>query len=148
MSWADIKVEGSNKFLKIEGGTYADIHILNEHPKKELVHGGGKDRMACPGEGCNLCDDPDLSEDMRKQERWKTNVWDVKEKKVKIWEFGSGIANQIRGIALMLGESGQTVQDVDFRISATGANKSKRYTIMQKIKANEFLPEDLKLWPL
>lgn len=147
MSWSDIKIENTGKFLKIEGGQYADIHILDEHPTKILVHGGGKDRVDCVGEGCNLCDDPSTSDDMRRQEKWKTNVLDRKDNKVKIWEFGSGVAGQIRSIAQMLAESGETVQSVDFRISATGAQKSKRYTVIQK-KMMQMVPPNLVLHKL
>lgn len=147
MSWDQIKIEGAGKFLKIDGGSFADIHILDEHPKKILVHGGGKEKMVCAGEGCHLCDSDDLPEDMRKQERWLTNVWVRVEKKVKIWEFGSGVANQIRGIAIMLKESGETVQHVDFRISATGSSKNKRYQVIQKLMTDP-IPDGLKLYAL
>ena len=147
MSWDNIQIENTGKFLKIEGGSFVDIHILDEHPKKELVHGGGKDRVDCMGEGCNLCDDPDTSDEMRRQERFKTNVLDRKDGKVKIWEFGGGVAGQVRGIAQMLAESEETVHSVDFRITATGSQKSKRYTVIQK-KMISPVPEGLKLHKL
>lgn len=146
MSWDQLKIDSNSKFLKIDGGSYADVHILDDHPKKELVHGGGKDRVSCLP-GCNLCGDPELPQNMRQQERWKTNVYDRKDGKVKIWEFGSGVAGQIKAIAVMLAEDGQTVHSIDFRIAATGSNKDKRYQVMQKVNAGP-LPSELKLWPL
>ena len=69
-----------------------------------------------------LCDDPGTSDEMRRQERFKTNVLDRKDGKVKIWEFGGrGCRSKLRGIAQMLAESEETVHSVDFRITATGS---------------------------
>lgn len=146
MSWSDIKIENSGKYLKIEGGSYADIHILDEHPTKELIHGFGKDKITCPGEGCHICDNPETPLDMQKKERWKTNVLDRKDGKVKILEFGPQIAGQIREISKMLSESLETVHHVDFRISAT-AGENKKYTVMQK-KMMLPVPQNLTLHKL
>lgn len=145
MSWSDLKVESSGKFLKIEGGSFTDIHILDEHPKKELIHGFGADKVSC-GEGCHLCDDPSLPEEMKQKERWKTNVLDRRDGKVKIFEFGPSVAMQIRDISKMLAEVDQTVHNVDFRISAS-SGKPKRYNVIQK-PMNMAVPPNLKLWPL
>jgi len=146
MGWSDIKIENSGKFLKIEGGSYADIHILDEHPKKELIHGFGETKVNCSGEGCHLCDDPETPEEMQLKERWKTNVLDRKDGRVKIFEFGPMIAGQIREISNMLKESQETVHDFDFRISAS-TGKQKKYTVMQK-KMISGIPEGLKLHKL
>lgn len=138
----DMNIEGGGKFLKIEGGSYVDIHILDRNPKSIKIHGGGKDRVTCVGVACASCEAGETA-----KQRWLTNVFDRKEKKVKIFEFGTSIARQIKSIAEMLAETQETVHDIDFRIKAEGSGLNKTYTVIQKAAADG-IPDGLKLYTL
>lgn len=141
MSFADMKIEGG-KFLKIESGQSVDIHILSEAPVKQVIHGFGADKLTCVGDGCHMCEEGETP-----KQRWIINVWDRKDKKVKIFEFGSTIARQIKAIAEMLKEDGQTVNTIDLRIKAEGSKPNITYTVMQKPATGE-IPADIKLHKL
>jgi hypothetical protein len=139
MSYTNIEIEGG-KFLKIESGKPVDIHILSESPVKRVIHGFGADKINCSGnENCPACNEGEIP-----KQRWLTNVYDRTDKKVKIFEFGTSIARQIKAIAEMLEESQQTIHDVDLRIKAEGSGMAKEYTVMQKPMVGK-LPDDLKL---
>jgi len=140
-SYSGLKIEGG-KYLKIKGGDTADIHILSEHPKSVKVHGFGQERLDCPGDGCNMCESGETP-----KQRWMVNVFDRKDSKVKVYEFGTTVARQIKNIAEMLEESQQTVHHVDLRIKAEGAGINIEYTVMQKPMSGE-IPEGLKLYQL
>ena len=137
-SYADMKIEGG-KFLKVESGEIVDLHILSKEPTKQVIHGFGQDKLSCTGDQCPACNEGETP-----KQRWLVNVFDRKDKKVKIWEFGASVARQIKNIAEMLEESGQTVHDVDLRIKAEGSGMNKEYTVMQKPSVGE-VPADLKL---
>ncbi len=141
MSFADMKIEGG-KFLKIESGETVDIHILSKEPVKQVIHGFGQEKLACSGSDCHMCAEGETA-----KQRWLVNVFDRKDKKVKIFEFGPTIARQIKNIAEMLEESEQTIHDVDLRIKAEGSGLNKEYTVMQKPISGE-IPADIKLHKL
>jgi hypothetical protein len=141
MSFTDMKIEGG-KFLKIEGGQTVDIHVLSKEPVKQVNHGFGQEKVSCSGANCQLCEEGETA-----KQRWLINVYDRREKKVKIYEFGPSIARQIKAIAEMLSESSQTIHSVDLRIKAEGEGINKEYTVMQKPSAGE-VPSDLKLHKL
>src|SRR3990167_2909585 len=143
MGYDNMKVEGMGKFLKVESGSFVDVNIITKNPYEFYQHGGGKDKVICTCEDCSLCADPSIPEEMTKQKRWKINVFDRKDSRVKIFEFGGGVARQIRDFASLLKESDQTIHGIDLRIKAEGANKAKRYSVMQKGPAMP-LPEGLK----
>lgn len=141
MSFTDMKIEGG-KFLKIESGETVDIHVLSDAPVKQVIHGFGQDKLSCSGSNCHLCADGETP-----KQRWLVNVFDRRDKKVKIFEFGTAIARQIKAIAEMLEEGKQTVHDVDLRIKAEGSGMNKEYTVMQKPVGGP-IPPDLKLHKL
>lgn len=140
MSYADLKVD-SGKFLKIETGRPADIHILTK--SEEVVvrynHGFGKEQLSCTGHDCNMC-----AEGEKRSQRFLINVYDRSDGKVKIFEFGPMIAGQIRDIAEMLKESGHTVHDIDLRIKKTVEGEKTSYMTMQKPMSSP-IPEGLPL---
>jgi hypothetical protein len=138
MSYAEMQINGG-KFLKIESGETVDIHVLSKAPVKQVIHGFGSEKLSCVGSNCHLCEDGETP-----KQRWLINVFDRKDKKVKIFEFGATIARQIKNIAEMLSESKQTIHDVDLRIKADGAGLNKEYTVMQKSLGGN-IPSDLKL---
>jgi len=137
-----MEIKGNGKFLKIESGKPVDIHILNKEPNKAVSHWINKKKSTCIGEGCAECMDGDMP-----RHRWMTNVWDRKDKKVKLFEFGPSIAKQIKSIAVMLDEDGQTIHDIDLRISAEGEALEKRYTVIHRA-FKEPIPDDVVLWVL
>lgn len=141
MGFTDMKIEGG-KFLKIEGGETADIHILSQEPTKQIIHGFGQEKLNCAGVNCHMCEEGETP-----KQRWLINIYDRRDKKVKIFEFGASIARQIKAIAEMLAESQQTVHHVDLRIKAEGSGINKEYTVMQKPISGD-IPADLKLHKL
>lgn len=141
MSFTDLKIEGG-KYLKIDGGDTVDIHILSKEPVKQVIHGYGQEKLTCSGEQCHLCEEGETP-----KQRWLVNVLDRRDRKVKIFEFGTSIARQIKAIAEMLAESQQTVHHVDLRIKAEGSGLNKEYTVIQKPMGGE-IPPDLKLHKL
>jgi hypothetical protein len=141
MSFTDIKIEGG-KFLKIDSGESVDIHILSQEPVKQVIHGFGMDKVNCIGKNCNMCEEGETP-----KQRWLVNVWDRKDQKVRVFEFGPAIARQIKAIAEMLQESKQTVHDVDFRIKAEGSGLNKEYTVIQKPMGGA-VPDNVTLYKL
>jgi hypothetical protein len=138
----NMEINAGGKFLRVKGGETVDIHILDQHPIKKVVHWINEQKSDCGGNVCLDC-----SEGVPQQERWLTNVWDRKEKKVKIFEFGAMVAIGIRNIAKLLAEDGHTIHSVDLRIIATGSGKSTKYQVLQKVSAGD-LPDDLQLHKL
>ncbi len=140
MSYADLKVD-TGKYLKIEAGRAVDIHILtkSEDVVVRYNHGFGKEQLSCIGEDCNMC-----SEGEKRSQRFVVNVLDRADKKVKLFEFGPMIAGQIRDIAEMLKEAGQTVHNIDFRIKKTVEGEKTSYMTMQKPLGGQ-IPADVKL---
>lgn len=142
MSYSDIEIKSNSKFLKIESGTPHDIRILEDSPKQETIHGFGKDKVSCLGDDCLKCQSGDQA-----KQRFSTNVYDRGLAKVMIWEFGSGIAKQLKAISTTLDEEEKNITDVDLKVEATGANMSKKYSITPRMTAKP-IPVDLKLHDL
>lgn len=142
MSFTDgLKIDGG-KFLKIEGGETVDIHILSTEPVKQVIHGFGQEKLTCSGPGCHMC-----AEGENPKQRWLVNVLDRRDSKVKIFEFGTTIARQIKAIAELLDESKQTINNIDLRIKAEGSGINKEYTVLQKPMSGS-IPSDVKLHKL
>lgn len=134
----DIK-EGGGQYLKISGGETADINILSPHPIKKVVHGLGKTTTNCLGDKCEHCQAGE-----KPRQRWIINVWDRKDKTVKLFEFGPMIAKQIKDNAEMLRDENKTVHEVDFRIKCTGSGMDTEYTVMRK-ELGEPIPDSTEL---
>lgn len=130
MSYSDMDIRDTGKYLKIKGGETAHFHIVTKHPKVEMVHGFGKEKLHCKGDGCISCKRGDPV-----KQRFFINVYDRKAGKLKVYEFGSGVARSIKELALLLKEDGRTVHDVDFKIRASGSGLETRYTVMQVPKS-------------
>jgi hypothetical protein len=146
MGWDDqTKTLSSSDFLKFKDGQTEDLHILNDEPRKEIFHGFAKTKSVCSGEGCELCANAKKPEDKAK-ERWVTNVLLRSDGTVKKWEFGWSVMRQIKDIAEMLNEGGQSITDVDLRVKATGEKMEREYTVMQKVGGP--VPVGLKLHTL
>lgn len=138
MGFNDMDIpESEGKFLKVKGGTVVQFHIISESPKRFLVHGFGKVRIACAGDACVPCNEGEQA-----KHRWMINVFDRGSNTVKIFEFGQQIASQIKNIAETLSENQQTVKDVDIRIKADGDGMDREYFVNYVPKKGE-LPKGL-----
>ena len=142
MSYSSMDIGGSGKFLKIGSGETVQFRILSKEPFKKMIHRGDKSSTPCIGSGCANCQDGDMP-----KTRWLINVFNRKTKKVNILEFGPVIAKQIKNIAKMLEDEGNTIFQVDLRINATGEGLNKTYTVLTKDTSDQ-VPEDLKLYDL
>lgn len=141
-SFSDMEI-GSGLYLKIDAGEIAQIRILSKSPVKKVVHSEeGKMPIKCIGPMCALCKDG-----VPVRTRWKANVYNRKTNKVQIFEFGPKIAKQIKNIAKMLEDEGNTVNQIDLRISAIGEGIKKDYTVLTK-EGVEDVPDGLQLHDL
>jgi hypothetical protein len=139
MSWESMEINSNSKYVKIKGGETADIHILDEHPTKKIIHWINGEKSECAGKQCLNC-----SDGVEAQERWVTNVLDRRDSKVKLYEFGPGVARSIRDIAQMLDEEGQTIHSVDLRIKVDGSGKNTKYSVLSKAMSGS-IPNNLEL---
>lgn len=139
MGYGDLDVHmGGGKYLKIESGKPVDIHILttSENIKKRSVHYDGKAYVDCNGNACAAC-----SDGLKKEQRWMVQAFDRKEQTVKQFEFGPNIAIGIREVAKVLEMDGQTIHEVDLRISRV-SEKPVRYQVVQRKMAGP-IPDEI-----
>lgn len=133
----------STKFLKIDEGKPANIRLIGD-PVARVVHGFGKDEIECIGEGCEKC----LNEkDNPPKERFKANVYNWTLGKVQVWDFSAGMAKQLREIAKSLNSEQKSIEEVDLKVSASGSQMSKKYTILPWPSTKE-LPPGLALFDI
>lgn len=142
MGFSDLKIKATGKFLRIESGVPQDIRILQDSPVERILHGFGKEAEECGGEGCERC-----AGGSEPQQRFSINVWNHSLNKIMIWEFGSGIAKQLKAIAKSLEEESQNILSVDLKVEAEGAQKSKKYKITPRMTSKP-IPQGLKLLPM
>jgi hypothetical protein len=140
--YADPDIKQTSKYLKIESGTPVDLRLLNKEPAETFEHFSPVGSIECKGEMCSACNDGDES-----QQKFITNVYDFGAQKVRIWKYGATIARQIKEIAITLQEENKNILEVDLKVSATGSNKQKKYTVTPRMTAKP-MPADLKLFPL
>lgn len=72
----------NGKYLVLTPETPTVIRILSHKPVRKLVHFSNGKRSACFGLGCYLCQRKN-----KPQQRYLVNVWDVADRKVKVWDF-------------------------------------------------------------
>lgn len=138
----DLNIKIKSKFLKIESGQPQDVRILQDTPNESIRHGFGATATNCEGNECSLC-----AEGHDQVQRFFVNVYNHTIKKVQVWEFGSGIAKQIKSIAKTVEEDNKSLLDVDLKIEAEGSGLSKKYKVTPRMTSKE-VPEGLKLLPL
>ena len=131
MSYGDIEIKDTGKYLKVRGDIITHIHIVSRNSKTEMIH-FGEERTNCAGLSCHTCKAGDPP-----KQRFLINVFDRKANRLKVYEFGANIARSIKDIAKILEEDNRTVHDVDFKIKAQGSGIETRYTVMQVPKAGE-----------
>lgn len=144
MSYSAINIKSAGKFLRIESGQPHDIRILTESPHERSLHGFGSDSVECtsPKAPCLKCMDGD-----EPKQRFSANVFDHSARRVMVWEFGTGIAKQLKAIDVTLQEEKKSILDVDLKVDATGSNKAKKYTVTPRMTSKP-IPPDLKLYVL
>lgn len=124
-NYGDVSIKTNSKFLKIEAGNPRDIRLMNETPTELFKHQRtGQAPAPCGGSMCDYCIKGD-----QPMQKFMTNVYDHKDQKVMLWEYGTGVAKQLRAIDGALEEEGRSIMNADLKIEATGAGKEKRYTI-------------------
>lgn len=142
MSFANLNIKATSKFLKIESGKPQDLRLLQDSPMERILHGFGKEATDCLGDDCSLC-----AEGHEPQQRFSINVYVHGASKVMIWEFGSGIAKQLRSIAKSLEEESKDIVDVDLRVDSEGEMKAKKYKITPRMTSKP-IPSGLVLYKL
>lgn len=140
-NWDSIEIKSTGKFLKVESDKPQTIRLIGDGSSR-IVHGFGKDETSCSGNGCALC-----AEGSEAKQRFKANVYSFTQGKVFLWDFGGGIAKQLREIAKNLKTDGKTMDDVDLKISVSGSGLQKKYSIMPWPKQKE-LPAGLALYDI
>lgn len=142
MGFSDLKID-DGKFMKVDAGDTQTIRILSKEPFKKLVHRGQTKTVPCTGDtACLPCKEGNPS-----KVRWACNVYNRKLAKVQIFEFGSMVGKQLKNIAKMLEDEGNTIHQVDLRISADGEGLKKTYTVLPKDNTED-VPEGLALYEL
>ncbi len=139
--YGDIEIKSNSKFLKIESGTPHDIRLLDDAPTVKLLHGFGKEATECIGEGCELCIDPAEGEEAK--QRFSSEVYDHLLKRKLTWDYGPGIAKQLKAIDVTLAEEGKKITDVDIKVAATGSMMAKKYTCTPRMTSKP-IPDDVK----
>ncbi len=142
MSFSDLKIKSTGKYLRIESGEPHDIRLFSETPVEKLMHGFGKDADQCTGLGCAHC-----AEGKEVKQRFLVNVYDHNVQKVMVWEFGAMIAKQLKSLANTLEEEEKTLLDVDLKVDATGSNQSKKYMVTPRM-SSKTVPTGLVLYKL
>lgn len=139
MSFSDMEIRNTGKFLKIESGQPRLLRILEESPTVKILHGFGKEATTCAGEHCMEC-----AAGREPSQRFTVNVYSHDFKKVMLWEFGSGIGKQLKEIAKTMKSQDLDITEVDLTVSATGSNMTKKYMVQPMVKSKP-VPEGLAL---
>jgi hypothetical protein len=135
MGFHDEEVFDDDNFLRIAANDKVQFNILSDEPNKRITHWIEKKPFPCDGKGCSKC-----LEGNKPRKSWTTKVFDRKSGKVKEFEYGVSIANQIKNIASMLIENQGSIHDVDLRITREGSTMmDTEYLVIHVPKAP--LPE-------
>ena len=134
MGYDDLKIESSDKYLKIKAGEMATIHLVTKDPVCIFLHWVNRKVVSCNGEACAICKDEVRDKDGKlispRKQQWIADIIDRSDGKIKEFKFGPEIAGQFRGIGEMLKINNQTVHDYDFMIKATQGDRIS-YQVMQ-----------------
>ena len=144
MNWNDLEIKSTSKFLKIEDGKPQTIRLIGEGSER-VIHGFGKEETVCSGNGCLICSSG--SENSAPKQRFKANVYNWTTNKVHLWDFGPGIAKQLKEIAKSLASEQKDMESIDLKISVSGTGMQKKYTIMPWPSTKE-LPPGLAVYDL
>jgi len=141
--YGDVVIKSNSKFIKIEAGAPQDLRILDESPSELFKHASKQGPVSCLGENtCLKCASGDSP-----TQKFVTNVYSHNMNKVLLWEYGGGVAKQLKSIAQTLEEENKTILDVDLKVDATGSGKEKRYQVTPRMTAKP-IPQNLTLHKL
>src|SRR2546430_1446043 len=125
MSYANLEIRQSSRFLKIEQGQPMVIRLIDADPVEAMRHSTGKIMVDCRGsELCELCQDGD-----EPTQRFITNVYNHTLHKPQIFEYGPMIAKKFQKIAVNLEEEGKSIMDFDLKLEAEGVGMQKKYEV-------------------
>lgn len=138
--YGDVVIKSNSKFLKVEAGMPHDLRILDEAPTEAFKHSTNSGPVACLGaDKCFKCQDGDAP-----MQKFITNIYDYTSNRVLLWEYGGGVAKQLKAIAKTLEEENRNILNVDLKVDVNGSGKEKRYTVTPRMTAKT-LPDNLKL---
>lgn len=138
--YSDVIIKSNSKFLKIDAGAPHDVRILDEAPTEAYKHSTNAGPVACVGpDKCFKCQGGDAP-----MQKFITNVYDFLSSRVLLWEYGGGVAKQLKAIAQTLSEENRDILLVDLKIDVVGSGKDKRYTVTPRMNARA-VPPDLML---
>lgn len=136
MGYDDLETQDNSNYLKIEPNTKVQFCILSPDAEKKVTHWIEKQPFSCDGKGCSNC-----SEGNKPRKSWSAKVFDRGSGKIKEFEFGVQIANQLKNIAAMMQENQKTIHDVDIRVTREGSGMDTEYLVLHVDKKP--LPDDL-----
>lgn len=141
MSYGKLEVKSVGKFLKIEPNQTVRINILtkSEDIGIRYLHSFDDKIVECMINRCDLCENQ-----VDRIQKFIVNVFDRNDSKVKLFEFGASIANQIKQIAQMLEDDQLTIHDVDLKINRKGLGKQTKYMVIQAPKQSA-VPRSIQL---
>lgn len=126
MSYGALDIPSNSKYLKIEAGKPVDINILtrSENVKTIKVYFDGQKYH-------EITETTEVPDEAKIEMRYVIHVFDRADKTVKEFRFGPNIAIGIKEIAKVLELDGQTIHDIDLRISRV-SEKPVRYQVVQR----------------
>lgn len=145
MNWSGLEINSTGKYLRIESNSPQTLRLIGE-PTSRVAHGFGKEEGRCTGNGCERCAEGKKGDEPK--QRFKANAYSFNNGKVFIWEFGSGIAKQLREIAKGIEADGKTMEDIDIKVSVSGTGMAKKYSVLPSFSAPKPLPPGLALYDL
>lgn len=137
MGYNDMETDSEDKFIQIKAGESVQLNLISKEPTKQVNHWVNKKKISCSGKACEFCENGD-----QPRVGWKVQVIERKTGKTMDWEFGKQIASQVKELASILAESGQTIHEVDIRIKRVGSGQfDTEYFVNQVPKKNVPLTE-------
>lgn len=138
----DVVIKSNSVFLKVESGHPQIIRLLDESPTEQFKHSIRENdqfkTVGCSGKGCSYCEKGPA------KQRFVTNIYNQKLKRVQLFEYGAAIAIQFQSIAESLKEQDVDLMNVDLEVSATGEKLTKKYNVIPRMNSAS-LPDGLEL---
>jgi len=136
---------GGTGYLRVEPGdsvvVYFTKELLNVPKKwrhnKRIQHRGRWYEFTCIGESCPLCEHPD--EIMRRKSRKGRFIMVTQDGTIALRDFGITVMNQLFAVY----EEEDTILDMPFKISRTGAGLGTRWTVVPVKKSKYPKPKEV-----
>lgn len=151
MSFADVKIQNSGMFFKVDSGHPQVIRVLEDTPFQYVQHGFGKEAEECSGTTCVFCKDVDpegkATPFAKKKQRFKLNLYSHDFLKVMIWEFGPQVMELLQNSEAALKRQELNILNVDLMVDSSGEGLDKSYSVQPMLKSKE-VPAGLTLHKL